>query len=51
MFTAAYVTNRAQHSALNMGSPHKALRGKRATLQHIWTIGSRDFGYIKKRTN
>ena len=33
MFTAAYLANRTPHLALNMGTPHKDVDGKEATLQ------------------
>lgn len=50
MFTAAYLANRTPHSALNMGTPYKALHGKEATLQHLRTIGSRAFVHIETHT-
>ena len=50
MFTAAYLANRTPHSALNMGTPYKALHGKDATLQHLRTIGSRAFIHIEMHT-
>ena len=50
MFTAPYLANRTPHSALNMGTPYKALRGKEATLQHLKTIGSRAFVHVETHT-
>ena len=50
MFTAAYLANRTPHSALNMGTPYKTLRGKEATLQHLRTIGARAFVHIETHT-
>ena len=50
MFTAPYLANRTPHSALNMGTPYKTLRGKEATLQHLRTIGARAFVHIETHT-
>ena len=33
-----------------MGTPYEALHGKEATLQHLWTVGSRTFVHIQTHT-
>ena len=50
MFTAAYVGNRAPHSALNMQSPYKMLEGTEPDLRILRVIGARVFVYIERRT-
>ena len=50
MFTAAYVGNRAPHSALNMQSPYKMLKGTEPDLRILRVIGARAFVHIERRT-
>ncbi|CAN0073645.1 unnamed protein product, partial [Sphacelaria rigidula] len=41
MFTAAYLANRSPHSALDMQSPHKMLKGTEPDLKHLRVVGAR----------
>ena len=50
MFTAAYVGNRVPHSALNMQSPYKMLKGTEPDLRILRVIGARAFVHIERRT-
>ena len=50
MFTAAYVGSRAPHSALNMQSPYKMLKGTEPDLGILRVIGARTFVHIERRT-
>ena len=50
MFTAVYVGNRAPHSALNMQSPYKMLKGTEPDLRILRVIGARAFVHIGRRT-
>ena len=50
MFTAAYVGNRAPHSALNMQSPYKMLTGTEPDVRILRVIEARAFVHIERRT-
>ena len=50
MFTAAYVGNRAPHSALNMQSSYKMLKRTEPDLRIFCIIGAKAFEHIEKRT-
>ena len=50
MFMAAYVRNRAPHSALNMQSPYKMVKGTDTDIRILRVIGARAFVYIERRT-
>ncbi|CAM9595151.1 unnamed protein product, partial [Sphacelaria rigidula] len=51
MFTAAYLANRSPHSALDMQSPHKMLKGTEPDLKHLRVIGARTFVHIERHTS
>ena len=50
MSTVAYVGNKALHSALNIQSPLKMLKGVELDLQIHCVIGARAFVHIERRT-
>ena len=50
MLTAAYVGNKASHSALNIQSPYKILKGTEADVRILRVIGARAFVHIERRT-
>ncbi|CAM9813692.1 unnamed protein product, partial [Sphacelaria rigidula] len=41
IFTAAYLANRSSHSALDMQSPHKMLKGTEPDLKHLRVVEAR----------
>ena len=47
MFTAAFLGNRAPHSAIGMQSPYKMLHGTEPDLRLLRVIGARAFVYIE----
>ncbi|CAN0542042.1 unnamed protein product, partial [Laminaria digitata] len=47
MFTAAFLGNRAPHSAIGMQSPYKMLHGTEPDLRLLRVIGSRAFVHIE----
>ena len=48
--TAAYLSNRSLHSALDMETPYKKLHGKEADLSLLEIIGARAFVHIEAYT-
>ena len=50
MFMAAHVGTRAPHSALNMQSPFKILKGKEPDLRILRVSGARALVHIERRT-
>ena len=50
MFMAAFLGNRAPHSAIGMQSPHKMLKGAEPDLRLLRVIGARAFVHIETHT-
>ena len=50
MHTAIYLSNRFPHTALQNGTPHKALYGIDAYLGHLRVIGARAFVHEETHT-
>ena len=50
MFTAAYVGDRAPHSALNIQSSYKMLKGTEPDVRILRVIGARAFVHFERRT-
>ncbi|CAN0061555.1 unnamed protein product, partial [Sphacelaria rigidula] len=51
MFTAVYLANRSPHSALDMQSPHKMLKGTEPGLKHLRVVGARASVHIERHTS
>ena len=47
MFTAAFLGNRAPHSAIGMQSPYKVLHGTEPDLRFLRVIGAQAFVHIE----
>ena len=50
MQTAAHLSNRAPHAALNNGTPYTALYGKGTYLGNLWAVGARAFVNVETHT-
>ena len=50
MFTAAFLGNRAPHSAIGMQSPYKTLHGREPDLRLLRVIGARAFVHVETYT-
>ena len=47
MFTAAFLGNRAPHSAIGVQSPYKMLHGTEPDLRFVRVVGARTFLHIE----
>ena len=50
MFTAAFLGNRAPHSAIGMQSPYKLLHGTEPDLRLVRVTGTRAFVHIERHS-